>query len=243
MFEKLVIMGLCVVVVVLLSIYNIQTVALSSGYDYSISEIKEIHNNLMSEFHGVKLGLIESSLEGYSTSCGQKLQFHRIIVRQRICQEKIQVCEIGFNLGHSAITWLTAAPNVHLQSFDLGEHKYAKFGAEFVKNRFKNRFNITFGNSIQTVPGVPNLKCDIFMVDGGHSYEVATADLNNAVHHIVPGGVLLIDDTNCRAGYCVDRAWKDFLGRNQNILIPSTTIEYIGPSECQSGISGAFIIE
>lgn len=190
----------------------------------------------------------EEVMEGHSASCGHKPELHRALVRQRASQSRVQVCETGFNLGHSAITWLSAAPNVHLLSFDLGEHRYSAFGARFVRRVFGNdRFSIVFGDSLKTVPAHfarhPELKCDVFMVDGGHAYEVAMGDLLNAVRHIVPHGLLLIDDTHCAAEFCVDAPWKDFVAKNQHRLVSAAHIEYEGPPDCNfgSGVSGAFV--
>jgi hypothetical protein len=93
------------------------------------------------------------SVEGHIGKCGSKVALYRGLVAQRRFQPHIQVCEIGFNFGHSAITWLSGSPNVHLQSFDLGEHKYAQFGKDFIVQKFgANRFDIVFGNSKETVP-------------------------------------------------------------------------------------------
>lgn len=35
---------------------------------------------------------------------------------------------------------------------------------------------------------------DLLLVDGDHSYEVALADIKNFGRHVVPGGVILVDD-------------------------------------------------
>ena len=55
--------------------------------------------------------------------------------------------------------------------------------AEYIKRRFPDRFNYTFGDSTQTVPEFqrqnPDVKCDMISVDGGHTVPVATADLEN----------------------------------------------------------------
>jgi hypothetical protein len=81
------------------------------------------------------------------------------------------------------------------------------------------------------------------MVDGGHTYDVAIADLNNAVGHIAPSGLLLVDDTNCAHPWCVVKPWQDFLAKNQHRLVPTTTLEYKGPKECRTGLSGAILNE
>ncbi len=190
----------------------------------------------------------EEEVEGHSAQCSDKPALHRALVLQRAAQPRVQVCETGFNLGHSAVTWLSAAPNVHLLSFDLGDHEYARFGASFVARVFgADRFQIVFGDSLKTVPehfaAHPELRCDIFMVDGGHAHDVAVGDLANGVGSVVPHGLLLIDDTNCQAEFCVDAPWRDFVAKNQHRLVPGACIEYQGPDTCHagSGLSGAFV--
>lgn len=64
------------------------------------------------------------------------------------------VCETGFNAGHSAATWLGANPIAHLWSFDLWNHgdAYAKGQYEYLNRLFPSRITITKGDSTQTIP-------------------------------------------------------------------------------------------
>ena len=93
------------------------------------------------------------------------------------------VCETGFNAGHSTLIWLLANPNAKVYSFDLNEHPCTALMADYLKNRFKDRLNITFGNSKETLPvfrrANPDVKCDFIIVDGGHTVDVASSDLEN----------------------------------------------------------------
>jgi len=67
--------------------------------------------------------------------------------------------------------------------------------------------NLTWGDSRLTIPAFaeahPDIKCDIVMVDGGHSASVAKADLMNFAKMAAPGHLLVIDDTPCAAGWCI----------------------------------------
>jgi hypothetical protein len=105
---------------------------------------------------------------------------------------------------------MIANPNVHVYSFDLGNNPYVQKAKSFIDDRFPGRLTLTMGDSTATVPKFfadhPNLKCDIISVDGGHSFDVATADILNfkvAAHECT---TLFIDDTNCKAHWCVDAA-------------------------------------
>ena len=57
------------------------------------------------------------------------------------------VCEVGFNAGHSAAAMLLAAPNVTLLSMDLGEHAHVLPAARVISSLFPQRFRIELGPS------------------------------------------------------------------------------------------------
>mmetsp|Transcript_85018 Transcript_85018/g.134304 ORF Transcript_85018/g.134304 Transcript_85018/m.134304 type:complete len:269 (+) Transcript_85018:83-889(+) len=122
------------------------------------------------------------------------------------------ICETGFNAGDSAMRFL-AQSNATLFEFDLGEHSYSRVAANFMKENFPHRFHITWGDSRQTLPAFreahPEVKCDLAIVDGGHSYDVAYADLANFKTMVTEKHVLFCDDTPCLKKYCigVNKAW------------------------------------
>jgi hypothetical protein len=56
------------------------------------------------------------------------------------------------------------------------------------------------------------LACDVIVVDGGHDYEVAKADLQSMrAFARSPRHLLIMDDTPCVAYYCdgPNRAWRE----------------------------------
>ena len=93
------------------------------------------------------------------------------------------VCETGFNAGHSTLIWLLANPNAKVYSFDLGGHTCTRPMAEYLENRFPGRFTITYGSSTETLPVFrrenPDVNCDMMIVDGGHTVEIASSDFEN----------------------------------------------------------------
>ena len=107
--------------------------------------------------------------------------------------------EIGFNAGHSAVTFLSANKNVHVTSFDIGVHDYMKIGKKFIDKFFKNRHNLIIGNSIETVPEYlknnPKNKFDIILIDGNHDYDFAIGDIFNCIGLSHNKTVILLDDT------------------------------------------------
>ena len=93
------------------------------------------------------------------------------------------ICETGFNAGHSTLIWLLANPNTKVYSFDLGRHTCTRPMAEYLQKRFPGRLNIELGDSTKTLPDFrrryPDVKCDLMIVDGGHTVKVASADFDN----------------------------------------------------------------
>ena len=112
------------------------------------------------------------------------------------------VCETGFNGGHSTYMWLTSHPSSKVMSFDLGDCPYAHKMAEYLASQFPNRLTVTFGDSTKTLPvfkeriklSEPDFRCDIIIIDGGHTYPVAKADMDNFRSLAVPGHTLVVLD-------------------------------------------------
>ena len=106
-----------------------------------------------------------------------------------------RVLEIGFNAGFSALLMLMSNPNLHLSCFDLGEHSYTQPCFDKLKEKFGDRIQITLGDSTLTLPNVTGT-FDLIHIDGGHSTEVATSDIEQCYRLSEPGTILIMDDTN-----------------------------------------------
>ena len=155
-------------------------------------------------------------VEGFSGQSLSQVVFYLLLARQPWVK---QVCEIGFNAGHSALFWLAASHKTNLLSFDIGLHAYSKVMADYISSAYPGRFKIIWGSSTESVPKFvkeeqnsgSTIACDVIVVDGGHDYEVAIADLRNmrafarSSRHL-----LVIDDTPCMASWCVGpgKAWQ-----------------------------------
>jgi predicted O-methyltransferase YrrM len=123
------------------------------------------------------------------------------------CKDVQAIAEIGFNAGHSAMLMLMSNPTVAVQSFDNARHPYSKQAFEYVKGKFPDRnLEIEWGDSSKTVPLVharnPSRKFDILIVDGGHEFDVAIADIINLRLLSRPDTLLIVDDSPCRAWCC-----------------------------------------
>ena len=103
------------------------------------------------------------------------------------------VMEIGFNSGFSTLLMLITNPNMCIDCFDLGEHKYTLPCYEKLKETFGDRINITIGDSTKTLQNVTD-KYDLIHIDGGHSSEVADNDIINSYRLSKQGTILIMDD-------------------------------------------------
>lgn len=125
-------------------------------------------------------------------------------------------CEIGFNKGHSSHLVLENNPNVQVTSFDIGGDN-SKKAYDFMKNIYGDRLNVIWGDSTQTIKNTPNLNCDVFFVDGGHTSPVPEMDLQNIKKHLHDESIIIMDDVYCPAAeWCIDphKAWKNEIDNN-----------------------------
>ncbi|HTB31752.1 MAG TPA: class I SAM-dependent methyltransferase [Bacteroidia bacterium] len=61
----------------------------------------------------------------------------------------------------------------------------------------------------------PDKKFDYILVDGGHTVEIATKDLDNVVSHAAKGGIILFDDIMPES-YNLQGVWNKFKEKNIN---------------------------
>lgn len=112
------------------------------------------------------------------------------------------VVEIGFNAGHSALLALTVNPELHYTAIDIGRHAYTVPCFEFLKEKFGDRIDLIIGDSRIFLPTLfhqkPQLKdkIDGWIIDGDHTTEGASADIENVLSLSKNGDRLLFDDTD-----------------------------------------------
>mmetsp|Transcript_70913 Transcript_70913/g.122913 ORF Transcript_70913/g.122913 Transcript_70913/m.122913 type:complete len:299 (+) Transcript_70913:98-994(+) len=128
------------------------------------------------------------------------------------------ICETGFNAGHSALRFL-AQSQATVYEFDLCEHPYTQPAAAYLSSKYPGRLHLTCGDSAATLPAFrssyPAIKCDLIIVDGGHSFEAAESDLFHLAKMASENAVVSMDDTPCSASWCdgPNRAWADFAAK------------------------------
>lgn len=151
--------------------------------------------------------------EGYSALIEEKIKILHYLAQASFVRT---ICETGFNYGHSSFNFLTANPKAIVHSFDLGVHPYAKVMAVRLGEMFPGRIAVHFGDSSATVPEFfrqnPALRCDLMFVDGGHTYKVAKADLDNfaKVANKV-NNVIILDDYPTNWGVEFGVAWEELV--------------------------------
>ncbi len=134
-------------------------------------------------------------LEGHSGQLPEQILTYIQLVRAPFVR---RVCETGFNAGHSTFTWLASNPDVHVYSFDIGDHRYSRRVAESLSGMFPGRLTLTWGDSVQTLPAFrksnPGVSCDVIVVDGGHTAEIAQADMDNFRPMASKTNLVVLDD-------------------------------------------------
>ncbi len=156
-----------------------------------------------------KAVLQQKFVEGHSGQLPEQILAYIHLVRLPFVKT---VCETGFNAGHSTFTWLASNPEVHVYSFDIGYHAYAKPQAELLSGMFPGRLTVTWGNSAQTLPffrkSNPDVRCDVIVVDGGHTPEIAQADMANFRLMANTNNLVVLDDYPTQYYGSLGIAWK-----------------------------------
>ena len=107
------------------------------------------------------------------------------------------ILEIGFNVGHSADTFLSHSL-AHVTSFDLQARDSVFYGKQYIDRKYPGRHSLIIGDSTVTIPLYakehPDKKFDLIYIDGGHTEEVARADLLNCKALAHPNTIVVMDD-------------------------------------------------
>ncbi|EKX41259.1 hypothetical protein GUITHDRAFT_153900 [Guillardia theta CCMP2712] len=112
-------------------------------------------------------------------------------------EDTINVCETGFNGGHSASLFLLSDPRVRYYGWDLGVYSAAKVVAKKLSEEFPGRLQVMWGDSKKTVPSFfeqNSLLCDLVVIDGEHSYNGVQSDLGVISKHMKGKWQVFVDD-------------------------------------------------
>lgn len=104
------------------------------------------------------------------------------------------ICEIGYNAGHSATTFLYSNPNITFISFDLMVNPWSWMTYNLTKDLFGDRFKMIIGSSAETLDPkyMDGRVCDIVSVDGDHHNALRDFRMARSVSR--PGTLVVADD-------------------------------------------------
>jgi predicted O-methyltransferase YrrM len=125
-----------------------------------------------------------------------------------------RMLEIGFNAGHSALTYLFLNPHGIYTGVDIFQRQYTHEAFNFLSNKFPYRVNLHKGDSLQVVPRLlasTDIEYDVVHVDGGHTFECAMGDLINVRPSLSHNALVILDDSVAPE---VGRALADVIEKN-----------------------------
>jgi len=142
-----------------------------------------------------------------------------------INKSNINIMEIGFNSGHSASYFLSNNSNITVTSFDIGDHNYVLDAKRYIDMLYPLRHTLIIGDSrlsvLKFIKDYPDIKFDIIFVDGGHTYEIAKADMENCFNLAHKDTIVILDDTiftdNWTEPWNIGptKVWNEFLSTNK----------------------------
>ena len=129
-------------------------------------------------FDEMVMNITGGNMEGHSGDLPQQGMLYYHLARLPFVR---RICEIGFNAGHSAFVWLASNTQTRVVSFDIKDHNYTGPMVSYLKKTFRNRLDMRYGYSALSVRRSVDLfhRCDLLVIDGSHSYEIAKRDLQN----------------------------------------------------------------
>ena len=118
-----------------------------------------------------------------------------------LVKNKVRICLVGINAGHSLLVMLEQNPTAEYVLFDLGNHGYTKPCIEYIKKQYpKTRINVIYGDSKETIPNFIldneylQESFDLVHIDGGHGFLEFCADFYNCRYLVSKDGLTIFDD-------------------------------------------------
>jgi hypothetical protein len=109
----------------------------------------------------------------------------------------VLIAEIGFNVGFSALAFLESSPDTKVVSFELDLRRSVELAKAYIDERYPGRHELVVGDSTVMVPKYAETiaePMDLVFVDGGHTVEVAAADIANSRLISKSGALVVVDD-------------------------------------------------
>jgi len=142
--------------------------------------------------------------------------------------------EIGVDGGGSFFAVLEAAEIEYAVLCDVWNPDYCKHGLDGhehierqLQGRGLKRVQFLDGDSRQKIPELSGQVFDLITVDGGHTEEIATADLENCWPLLREGGMLAFDDVGHTQYPHLEGVFLAFMGRHSDaVLIPEVGADW-----------------
>jgi hypothetical protein len=118
------------------------------------------------------------------------------------CKNYTNICEIGFNAGHSALLLLlgNTQSNIVFTVFDINHHIYMSQCYDYIKSKFPCvKFELIEGDSVISIPKWIQKynkyeSYDIIHIDGGHALNIIQNDFANSIKLLKKNGIIIVDD-------------------------------------------------
>lgn len=135
---------------------------------------------------------VDTNIEGNCSNIPEQMEYLSNLVKKN---NIVNILEIGFNAGHSSSLFLNSTKDSKVVSFDICSHHYVDKAKKEIDILYPNRHTLIRGDSTLTLPNfVTDIKFDLIFIDGGHSEEVAMADLLNCRRLATNDTIIVLDD-------------------------------------------------
>lgn len=119
------------------------------------------------------------------------------IVKYASANNILNVLDLGFNAGHTAVALLTANKKINVVSFDMGYNNYISIAKKFIDTTFNKRHKLIVGDSKKTLLSYhkthPQMKFDIIIIDSDHNNIIR--DIINCKTMAHKNTIIIIADT------------------------------------------------
>jgi predicted O-methyltransferase YrrM len=164
-----------------------------------------------------KHGELEGNIftfDGTNTGDFMHAKMRNIFNIAQLCDDT--VLEIGFNVGNSAMIFLTANSDIKFFAVDIMIHKEAVLESiEYLNKHFNNRITLFEGDSLNVIPSLDRVLRDnisLYHIDGWHAKEGIRADLKNCFELSKSNAFIICDDTNNK---CIQDEYDSYVVSNK----------------------------
>eukprot|EP00927_Polykrikos_kofoidii_P063022 TRINITY_DN57827_c0_g1_i1.p1 TRINITY_DN57827_c0_g1~~TRINITY_DN57827_c0_g1_i1.p1 ORF type:complete len:300 (-),score=36.18 TRINITY_DN57827_c0_g1_i1:131-1030(-) len=207
--------------------------------------------------HGLDKLIAHLKADGHADYMGGTDYRQFVDVRELLKEQGTKVaCETGFNFGASSLAFLCASDDVKVHSFDIGATDYGPSAKAYIDGVFgSQRHSLVLGDSrgslsdaVRGRGSASGLTCDSAFVDGGHTFEIALADILHFSQLTLRGAQIMVD--NCNAdGF--RRGWGGLGPVNEayEVAVQNGIVEHrrqistgceIGDEDCRETCVGSF---